>query len=334
LSGIHRSILEAIGRTPLIELQRVRPPDGRILVKMESLNPGGSVKCRPAHAMVRDAERQGLLRPDSIIVEASSGNQGIALCMVGAALGYRVRIVMPANMTRERQAIIRAYGAELVLTDPGNDIGEAIGNALAVVERMAGEDPRVFVPGQFANPANPQSHYQTTAQEILEQIGTEGQVDAFVSGIGTGGTLTGVGRALKEAYPGCLVVAAEPQKAAILSGGQIGHHLQQGIGDGIVPPVLDLTIVDRTVLVSDEAAMATASRLAREEGMMVGISSGTNVHAALMIARDLGAARTILTICPDTGDRYLSIGPVGEGTPERLDAAGNVGRHGPRGMGN
>jgi cysteine synthase A len=323
LNGIHRSILEAIGRTPLIELQRVRPPDSRILVKMESLNPGGSVKCRPAYAMIREAERQGRLHPDSIIVEATSGNQGIALCMVGAALGYRVRIVMPANMTRERQAIIRAYGAELVLTDPGNDIGEAIDNALTVVRRLADEDPRVFVPGQFDNPANPQAHYQTTAAEILEQIGTDGPVDAFVSGIGTGGTLTGVGRALKEVYPSCLVVAAEPQKAAILSGGQIGHHMQQGIGDGIVPAVLDLTIVDRTVLVSDEAAMATASRLAREEGMMVGISSGTNVHAALMIAEDLGPAKTILTICPDTGDRYLSIGLV-EG--ETSGATGLCGR--------
>ncbi len=315
LSGIHRSILEAIGHTPLVELQRVRLRGSRILVKMESLNPGGSVKCRPAHAMIREAERQGLLRPDSIIVEATSGNQGIALCMVGAALGYGVRIVMPANMTRERQAIIRAYGAELVLTDPGGDIGEAIGNALATVERMAAEDPRVFVPGQFANPANPRSHYLTTAVEILEQVGAEGPVDAFVSGVGTGGTLTGVGRALKEAYPHCLVVAAEPQKAAILSGGDIGHHLQQGIGDGIIPPVLDVTIVDRTVLVSDEAAMATAARLAREEGLMVGISSGTNVHASLMIAKDLGPGKTILTICPDTGDRYLSIGPAGEELP-------------------
>ncbi len=311
MSEIKRSILEAIGCTPLVELQRVRPSGSRILVKMEALNPGGSVKCRPAYAMIRAAEAQGLLRPGSVIVEATSGNQGIALSMVGAALGYRVRIVMPANMSQERQAIIRAYGADLVLTDPGADIGEAIRNALAAVEQMAQEDPRVFVAGQFNNPANPRSHYETTGSEIVEQVGEQGPVHAFVSGIGTGGTITGVGRLLKKTYPGCLVVAAEPEKAPLISGGQVGHHLQQGIGDGIMPSILDPDLVDETVLVSDEDAVATAARLAREEGLFVGVSSGTNVYAALRVAERMGPGKTVVTLCPDTGERYLSMGVLG-----------------------
>lgn len=312
MSDIKRSILEAIGQTPLVELRRVRPANGsRILVKMEALEPGGSIKIRPAFAMVSAAERQGKLGPDSIIVEATSGNQGIALSLVGAALGYRVRIVMPANMSPERQAIMRSYGAELVLTDPGADIGEAIATAKQTAEAMAAADPHVFFAGQFSNPANPGSHRSTTAAEIIAQVGADGPVHAFVSGIGTGGTITGVGEALKDAYPGCLIVAAEPENAAILAGGTIGHHIQQGIGDGLIPEVLNRDIIDRVTLVSDAEAVAAARRLASEEGLFVGISSGTNVHAALEIAESLGPSHTVVTICPDTGERYLSLGVFG-----------------------
>lgn len=308
MSDIKRSILEAIGRAPLVELQRVRPGNGsRVLVKMEALNPGGSIKIRSAYAMVRAAEAQGRLRPGSIIVEATSGNQGIALCLVGAALGYRVRICMPANMSRERQTLMLSYGAELVLTDPGSSIGEAIETARRAAERMAEEDPLVFFAGQFSNPANPQAHRQTTGAEIVDQVGEAGPVHAFVSGIGTGGTITGVGETLKRAYPGCLVVAAEPAGAAILAGGPIGHHIQQGIGDGFIPDVLNRQVIDRIEIVTDEDAVATARRLAREEGLLVGVSSGTNVWTALKVAEDLGPGKTVATLCPDTGERYLSL---------------------------
>ncbi len=303
------SVLDTIGRTPMIRLGRVRPGNGsELLVKLETVNPGGSIKIRPAYAMVMAARAAGLLKPDSIIVEATSGNQGIALCLVGAALGYRVRICMPANMSQERQALMRSYGAELVLTDPGDDIGQAIETARATAERMAREDSRVFFASQFTNPANPEAHRATTAAEIIRQVGEGGRVDAFVSGIGTGGTITGVGERLKEAFPGCLVVAAEPEKAAILAGGTIGNHIQQGIGDGLIPEVLNRAIIDQVVLVSDDDAAATARRLAREEGLFVGISSGTNVFAALKIAEQLGPGKTVVTICPDTGERYLSLG--------------------------
>ncbi|NPV70826.1 MAG: cysteine synthase A [Firmicutes bacterium] len=305
---MRRSILETIGNTPLVELRRVRPCNGcRVLVKVEALNPGGSIKCRPAYAMIRAAEEQGLLKPDSIIVEATSGNQGIALSMVGAALGYRVRIVMPANMSKERQMIVRAYGAELVLTDPGSDIGQALDTCLKTVRKMAEEDPQVFVVGQFSNPANPASHRQETAVEIIEQVGDQGPVHAFVSGIGTGGTITGVGEALKKVWPDCEVVAAEPENAAILSGGKIGHHVQQGIGDGLIPEVLNTKIIDEIVVVSDKDAVATSLRLAREEGLFVGVSSGTNVWAALRVAENLGPGKTVVTLCPDTAERYLSM---------------------------
>ncbi len=308
MSSIRNNILQAIGDTPLVRLERVGVPrGGQVLAKLELLNPGGSIKSRPAYAMVRAAERAGLLTPDSIIVEATSGNQGISLCMVGACLGYRVRIVMPASMSRERQLIMKAYGAELVLTDPGADIGQALVNALDAVAELAAADPNVFVPGQFANPANPESHYATTAGEIISQLGPGGRADAFVSGIGTGGSITGAGRALKERYPECLVVAAEPEHAAILSGGTIGHHVQQGIGDGFIPDVLDTSVVDRIEIVTDEQAVAMARQLARREGILAGISSGTNVVVALKLAAELGPGSTVVTLCPDTGERYLSM---------------------------
>ncbi len=313
MTDIKSNILEAIGQTPLIRLRKVTPANGsRVLVKMEALEPGGSIKIRPAYYMVRAAEKAGKLRPGSIITEATSGNQGIALALVGAALGYRVRICMPSTMSRERQALVRSYGAEVVLTEPGANIGETIETARRTAERMAEEDSEVFFVGQFTNPANPEAHRETTAAEIVDQVGDEGPVDAFVSGIGTGGTITGVGQVLKKTYPGCLVVTAEPSGAAILAGGPIGDHIQQGIGDGLIPDVLDRSIIDRVVLVTDADAMATSRRLAREEGLFVGVSSGTNVWAAIKVAEDLGPGKTIVTICPDTGERYLSLGIAGE----------------------
>ncbi|MGE5561504.1 MAG: cysteine synthase A [Chloroflexota bacterium] len=312
MSDIKRNILEAIGQTPVVELQRVRPANGtRILVKVEALSPGGSIKIRPAYNMVKEAIKQGRLKPDSIIVEATSGNQGIALCLVGAALGYRVRIVMPACMSKERQMLMRSYGAELVLTDPGKDIGEAILTAKATAEKMAAEDPRVFFASQFTNENNPAAHRNTTIAEILKQIGDETEVDAFVSGIGTGGTITGCGEVLKEKFPHCRIVAAEPSEAAILAGKPIGNHIQQGIGDGLIPDVLNTKIIDDIVLVTDDEAAATARRLAKEEGLFVGVSSGTNVCAALKVAEKLGPGKTIVTLCPDTGERYLSLGVFG-----------------------
>lgn len=308
MSDIKGSILEAIGNTPLVDLKRIRPAGGaRILAKIETLNPGGSIKSRPAYAMIRAAEEAGLLNKESIIVEATSGNQGISLCMVGAALGYKVRVVMPANMSEERQLLMCAYGAELVLTDPGRDIAQALENALQAVKEMQEEDPRVFVPGQFTNPVNPQTHRETTGEEILRQVGDQGPIDAFISGIGTGGTITGVGGLLKEKFPGCLVVATEPENAAILSGGTMGHHIQQGIGDGFIPDVLDTDVIDRIMVVCDEDAVSTSCLLARREGLLVGISSGTNAWAALQLSREMGPDKTIVTVLPDTGERYLSL---------------------------
>lgn len=310
-SVVCRSVLEAIGGTPVVELQRVGRHTGcRLLVKLEYLNPGGSVKSRTAWWMVECARRRGLIGPDTILVEATSGNQGIGLAMVGAALGLRVRIVMPENMSRERRLLMEAYGAEVVLTPAGSDIGEAIRLAMEAARRMAEEDPRVFWVNQFANADNPDVHRKMTAHEILTQV--DGRIDAFVSGIGTGGTITGVGQELKSRYPSCLVVAAEPENAAILSGGKLGHHIQQGIGDGLIPEVLDRQVIDRIVVVPDEEALRTARALARSEGLFAGVSSGTNVWTAIRVAEELGPGRTVVTLLPDGGERYLSAGLVEE----------------------
>ncbi len=306
---IYRNVLEVIGNTPLVELQRIPGELGiRILVKLEMLNPGGSIKSKTAYGMIRDAQKRGLLKPDSIIVEATSGNQGIALSMVGAILGYKVRVLMPENMSEERRALLKAYGAEVVITPAKGDIGLTLWNAINMARRMAEEDDRVFLAEQFENLANPKAQEDTTGKEILHQMGST-PVDCFVSGVGTGGTLTGVGRVLKGAYPDVKIVAAEPENGSVLLGcGKVGFHKQQGIGDGFIPPILDTSLIDQVVVVSDEEALAVARRLAREEGILAGISSGTNVAAALSLAKDLGPGKTIVTICPDTGERYLAEG--------------------------
>lgn len=302
---VYKNVLEAMGGTPLIRLSRM-VPDGcaDVLVKYEGVNIGGSIKTRTAYNMILDAEKQGILTPDTIIVEPTSGNQGIGLSLVGAVRGYHVRIIMPDSVSEERRKLIRAYGAELVLVHDEGDIGACIHECMATAERMAREDPNVWIPQQFDNPANPAVHLNQTAQEILAQL--EGDLHGFCSGFGTGGTLSGVGSALKEHFPHMKIWVAEPQNAAILSHGPIGSHLQMGIGDGLIPGNLDMSIFDRVSVVTDEEAIQTTRRLMREEGILCGISSGSNVTVALRMAKELGPGKTVLAILPDTGERYFS----------------------------
>jgi cysteine synthase A len=302
---IFDSALEAVGHTPLIRLQRLTgPEDADIFVKLESVNIGGSVKTRVAAHMIAEAERQGQLGPDTIICEPTSGNQGIGLALVGAVKGYQVRIVMPDSVSQERRQIIAAYGAEVVLVPDHGDIGDCIQRCLATVEAFAAEDPRVFIPQQFSNPANPAIHRLGTGQEILDVL--TGPIDGFCAGIGTGGTITGIGRLFREHFPDIQIWAIEPENAAILTGGVIGTHVQMGIGDGLIPDNLDTSVYDEVAVVTDAEAVATARALARQEGLLVGISSGTNVAAARRLARRLGPGKTVVTLCPDTGERYFS----------------------------
>ena len=302
---VYENILEAVGGTPLVRLTKIVPEGAaEILVKYEGLNVGGSIKTRTALAMLRRAAAEGKLTRDSIVVEATSGNQGIGLALAGAVLGYRTVIVMPDSVSEERRLLVRQYGAEVKLVHDDGDIGRAIRECQETAERMAAADPRVFIPAQFENPENPRIHETTTAEEILRDVG--GPIDAFCSGIGTGGTLTGIARVLKRENPETLVVAIEPEEAAVLSGGTIGTHLQMGIGDGIVPPILDATLIDEIAIVGDEEALVTARRLAREEGLLTGISGGTNVAVALRLAMRLGKGHRIVTVLPDTGERYFS----------------------------
>jgi cysteine synthase A len=302
---IYETVLECIGNTPTIRLRRLpKPGSAEVYVKLESINPGGSIKARTALSMIEDAERRGLLKPDSIIVEPTSGNQGIALAMIAAVKGYKVRICLPENMSIERRKILRAYGAELVLTPVGMDIKETLELCLCKVEELRKSDPRVFVPQQFENPANPTAHDAGTAEEILKDFGTD--LDAFVAGIGTGGTITGAGRKLKQRIPGIMVVAVEPSNAPLLTGGKMGHHVQEGIGDGIMPGILDTRVVDKVLLVSDDEALEIARRMAREEGIFCGVSSGTTVSGALRIARELGPGKKVLAVVADGGEKYLS----------------------------
>ena len=302
---IYQNILEAIGHTPIVQLQRMVPEGAaRVLVKYEGLNVGGSIKTRVAYNMIQDAIAKGKITKDTIIVEPTSGNQGIGLALVGAVLGYKVRIVMPDSVSVERRKLMRHYGAEVVLVHDAGNIGDAIEECLQTALRMEREDPNVFVPQQFVNPANPMIHRHQTGLEILEQVG--GPIDGFCSGIGTGGTITGIGETLKALNPQMTIWAVEPANAAILAGGTVGTHLQMGIGDGLIPDILNQNIYEDIYIVSDEEALETAQRLAREEGLMCGISSGTNVAAAIQLAKKLGKGKTVVTVLPDTAERYFS----------------------------
>ncbi|NCB91443.1 MAG: cysteine synthase A [Clostridia bacterium] len=302
---IYENVLEAIGHTPMIQLNRITDPeDARILVKFEGLNVGGSVKTRTAYNMIRKAEESNILKPDSIIVEPTSGNQGIGLALVGAVKGYETIIIMPDSVSRERKLLVEHYGAKVILIHDAGNIGECIEECLRTAKRMAEENPRVFVPQQFENIANPMVHRYHTGLEILEQVA--GPIHGFCSGIGTGGTITGIGETLKALNPDMTIWAVEPENAAILAGGTVGTHIQMGIGDGVVPAVLNQEIYDDIYIVTDEEALKTARDLARLEGLMCGISSGTNVAAALKLAKKLGKGKTVVTILPDTAERYFS----------------------------
>lgn len=295
-------ISEVIGQTPLVRLSRlVEPGAAEVLGKVEGKNPGGSVKDRIARAMIEAAERDGRLSPGGTIVEPTSGNTGIGLAMVAAARGYRLLLVMPETMTVERRSLLAAYGAELVLT-PG---AEGMSGAVRKAEALLAEHPDYFMPQQFKNPANPEVHRRTTAEEIWQATG--GEIDAFVAGVGTGGTITGVGSALKARRPETLVVAVEPAASPVLSGGAPGPHKIQGIGAGFVPDVLDRSLLDRIITVADQDAFETASLLARREGLLVGVSSGAAAFAALQVAKELGSGKRVVVILPDTGERYLSM---------------------------
>ncbi|MEW6181925.1 MAG: cysteine synthase A [Bacillota bacterium] len=298
---INDSILDVIGLTPVIRLNRVT--DGcpaNILAKLEMLNPTGSAKARSAWGMIQAAERSGVLKPGGLIVEPTSGNQGIALAMVGAVRGYRVMLVMPEKMSIERKKLMEAFGAEVVLTPAAEDLSGAVRKA----RELASTIPGAWMPDQFSNPTNPDYHERTTAQEIMSQV--DEPISAFLAGVGTGGTLTGVARVLKKHYPGVLIYAIEPAGSAVLSGGPPGEHGIQGIGDGFIPGNLDLSLLDGAVPVSDKDACNMARRLAREEGILAGVSSGAAVVAAVTVGRQIGGGATVLTILPDTGERYLS----------------------------
>lgn len=302
---IYENVLAAIGHTPMIRLNRMVEKDSaEVLVKYEGLNVGGSIKTRTAYNMILDAEKKGLIKEDTIIVEPTSGNQGIGLALVGAVRGYRTIIIMPDSVSEERRKLVRHYGAEVMLVHDAGDIGAAIDECLQTALRMEKEDPRVYVPQQFSNPANNDAHRYHTALEILEQVG--GPIHGYCSGIGTGGTVSGVGETLKSMNPDLEIWAAEPENAAILSGGSIGTHLQMGIGDGLIPDNLNMHIYNNICVITDEEALQTAKDLARKEGLMVGISSGTNVCAALKLAKKLGPGKTVVTILPDTAERYFS----------------------------
>ena len=302
---VYQNILDAMGNTPMIQLNHMVPEGAaRILVKFEGLNVGGSIKTRTAYNMICDAEEKGVINQDTIIVEPTSGNQGIGLALVGAVKGYRTIIIMPDSVSEERRKLINHYGAELILIHDDNNIGECIDECLQTAMRMAEEDPNVFVPQQFINPANPQVHRSHTGQEILEQV--NGPIHGFCSGIGTGGTITGIGETLKSANPDMEIWAVEPEHAAILSGGSIGSHLQMGIGDGVIPDILNQDIYQDIYIVKDEEAIRTAQELASKEGIMCGISSGTNVAAAIQLAKKLGEGKTVVTVLPDTAERYFS----------------------------
>lgn len=302
---IYNNVLEALGHTPVIRLNHMAEPDSaEILVKYEGLNVGGSIKTRTAYNMILDALDRGVINKDTVIVEPTSGNQGIGLALVGAVMGFKTIIIMPDSVSEERRKLVRHYGAEVILIHDAGDIGACIEECLNTALRMEKEDPKVFVPQQFTNPANPMVHKHHTGLELLEQVA--GPIHGFCSGIGTGGTISGIGETLKALNPDIEIWAVEPENAAILAGGTIGTHIQMGIGDGLIPENLNCNIYDQIYIVTDEEALKTAKDLARLEGIMCGISSGTNVAAAIKLAKKLGPGKTVVTVLPDTAERYFS----------------------------
>ncbi|MBI4598028.1 MAG: cysteine synthase A [Candidatus Omnitrophica bacterium] len=299
------SVTELIGNTPMVRLRRIGgPKDATILAKLESFNPGGSVKDRICLAMVEDAEARGLLKPGATVVEPTSGNTGIGLAMICAVRGYKVILTMPETMSAERIHLLKRYGAQLVLTPAKEGMMGAVRRA----EAIAKETAHAFIPQQFQNAANPEAHRRTTAQEILRATG--GEIDAFVAGVGTGGTITGVGEVLKKRLPKVRIVAVEPKKSPVLSGGQPGPHMIQGIGAGFVPQVLNRSVIDEILAVEDEAAYEMSRRLAKDEGLCMGMSSGAACWGAVKVAKELGSGKTVVTVFPDTGERYFSLAPL------------------------
>ena len=299
------NILEAMGHTPIIRLNHMTgPEDAQILVKFEGLNVGGSIKTRTAFNMIKDAEEKGIINKDTVIVEPTSGNQGIGLALVGAVRGYKTKIIMPDSVSEERRKLVEHYGAEVILVHDAGNIGACIDECLRLALKMRDENDNVYVPQQFENPANPSIQRQQTGVEILNQV--NGPIHGFCSGIGTGGTITGIGETLKAKNPDIEIWAVEPEHAAILSGGSIGTHIQMGIGDGLIPEILNQEIYNDVCIVKDEEAIRTAKELASKEGIMCGISSGTNVAAAIKLAKKLGKGKTVVTVLPDTAERYFS----------------------------
>ena len=302
---VYNNILEAIGHTPMVRLNRMVDEDSaQVLVKYEGLNVGGSIKTRTAYNMIMDAEKQGIINKDTIIVEPTSGNQGIGLALIGAVRGYKTVIIMPDSVSEERRKLVNHYGAEVVLVHDDGDIGKCIDDCLQTALNMQKENPNVYIPQQFINPKNPEVHRHHTGLEILEQVAED--IHGFCSGIGTGGTISGIGEVLKAQNPDIEIWAVEPENAAILAGGTIGTHIQMGIGDGLIPENLNQSIYNDIYIVTDEEALQTAKDLARLEGIMCGISSGTNVAAALKLAKKLGKGKTVVTVLPDTAERYFS----------------------------
>lgn len=302
---VYNNILECIGHTPMVKLNRMIDEDSAdIYVKFEGLNVGGSIKTRTAYNMLCDAEAKGLINKDTIIVEPTSGNQGIGLALVGAVKGYETVIIMPDSVSQERRLLVEHYGAKVILIHDAGNIGDCIEECTQTAIKMKEENPRVFIPQQFENPANPMVHRHHTGLEILEQVANK--IDGFCSGIGTGGTITGIGEVLKAQNPDITIWAVEPENAAILAGGTIGTHNQMGIGDGVIPKVLNQSIYEDICIITDEEAIQTSKDLARLEGLMCGISSGTNVAAARKLAKKLGKGKIVVTVLPDTAERYFS----------------------------
>ena len=299
------TILDAMGNTPIIRLHRmVDENSAEILVKFEGLNVGGSIKTRTAFNMIKDAEEKGLIGPNTTIIEPTSGNQGIGLALVGAVRGYKTKIIMPDSVSEERRKLVEHYGAEVILVHDAGNIGICIEECVKLALKMKAEDENVFVPQQFENPANPEIQRNQTAMEIINQV--NGPIDGFCSGIGTGGTITGIGEVLKEHNPNITIWAVEPENAAILSGGSIGTHIQMGIGDGVIPAILNQNIYNDLCIVKDDEALQASKDLSAKEGIMCGISSGTNVAAAIKLAKKLGKGKRVITVLPDTAERYFS----------------------------